>query len=209
MKIVRRSICKRIPPTFIIIALNIVAYIYTSAVGGNLVVTDRTAILRYGQVDYLVANGWYWQLLTSLFVHVDITHLLGNMFFLLIFGLRAEELFSIQGYLAIYFSGGLAGNLLTLLFDALLFDLSIISAGASGAIFGLFGACSIYIRKTSGQSIVGALLFSFFLIIMNSGRGVNNLAHLGGLAIGLILGYGLAKRQNQTTTYEHRYSYDW
>ncbi len=189
--------------------MNIVAYICTSAVGGNLIVTDRTTILRYGQVDYLVTNGWYWQLLTSLFVHVDITHLLGNMFFLLVFGLRAEELFDVREYLTIYFSGGFAGNLLTLIFDALLFDLSIVSAGASGAIFSLFGACSIYIRKTSGQSILGALLFSFFLIILSSGRGVNNVAHLGGLAIGLIVGYGLAKRQNNTTRYKHMYSYDW
>jgi len=82
-----------------------------------------------------------------------------------------------------------------------------VSAGASGAIFGLFGACTIYIKRAVGQSIIGALLFSFFLLMMSSGGNVNNLAHLGGLVAGLLVGYALASRRKSRAVYEYGYSY--
>jgi rhomboid protease GluP len=148
-------------------------------------------------------NGWFWQLFTAMFVHVNIIHLLGNMFFLLIFGLRAEELFKIQEYLLIYFLSGLAGNLLTLLFGISAPP----SAGASGAIFGLFGACTIYIRRAFGQSLIGALLYSFFFLMISAGENVNNLAHLGGLVVGLLIGYALATMRKFRITYEYSYSH--
>jgi len=165
--------------------------------------TDYYVILRYGQYNLFVLNGRYWQLFTAMFVHVNIVHLLGNMLFLLIFGLRAEELFDIQEYLLIYFLSGLAGNLLTLLFG----PLAPPSAGASGAIFGLFGACAIYVRRAIGQSIISALLYSIFLLMISSGPGVNYLAHLGGLGVGLLIGYGLAATRKFRVAYEYRHSF--
>ncbi|NWF86854.1 rhomboid family intramembrane serine protease [Candidatus Bathyarchaeota archaeon] len=193
---------KKFMPTYILIALNIIVYAYTSIAGRNFLETSIDMLLKYGQVNYSVLNGWYWQLFTAMFVHVNIVHILGNMFFLLIFGLRAEELFFIQEYLLIYFASGLTGNLLTLLFGPYM-----ISAGASGALFGLFGACIIYIRRTIGQSIMSALLYAFFLFIISSGVNVNLLAHLGGLLVGLLIGYGLAAVRKPRITYKYRYSY--
>jgi len=193
---------RRFMLTYILVTLNIVAYAYTSVIGGDFVETSFDVILLYGQVNYFVMKGWYWQLFTSMFVHVNIIHLFGNMFFLLVFGLRAEELFSLREYLSIYFLSGLAGNLLTLLFGP-----AMISAGASGAIFGLFGACTIYIRRAVGQSIIGALLYSFFLLTVSSGPNVNNFAHLGGLIVGLLIGYFLATRRKFTMLYQYSYSY--
>ena len=190
-----RTVPKLTPTSFLVVA-NSLVYIYTSVVGFvetsdivAFVETSRGVLYQWGQFNYYVINGGYWQLLTSIFVHVDIIHLSLNMFFLLIFGFRAEGLFSPEEYFFIYFLSGLSGNLLTLL----LMDPSTLSAGASGAIFGIFGACVIYLRKTFGQSIVGALLFSFLLLVMTAGRGVNIFAHFGGLAAGLIIGYALAK----------------
>ena len=200
---------KKYMPTYIIIALNIIVYLYTSIIGGNFVNTGENAILWLGQVNFaIIYYGWYWQLFTSMFVHVSIIHLLGNMFFLLIFGLRAEELFSIEEYILIYLVSGLAGNFLTLL-TTLLFGYNMISAGASGAIFGLFGACIIYVRRAVGQSIMSALLYAFFLFMISSGPNVNNFAHLGGLVVGLLIGYvlGATRRRSVTPTYEHRYSF--
>lgn len=188
--------------TYAIIALNMIFYVYTAILSGDFIVIDYHVIRQYGQYNYFVLNGWYWQLITAMFVHVNIVHLLGNMFFLLIFGLRAEELFAFEEYFAIYFLSGLAGNSLTLLFEP-----SMVSAGASGAIFGLFGACTIYIKRAVGQSIIGALLFSFFLLMINSGGNVNNLAHLGGLVAGLLIGYVLASRRKLRAVYEYSYSY--
>jgi len=188
--------------TYVIIALNMIFYVYTALLSGDFVVINYHVIRDYGQYNLFVLNGWYWQLFTAMFVHVNIVHLLGNMFFLLIFGLRAEELFSVQEYFAVYFSSGLAGNLLTLLFGP-----SMVSAGASGAIFGLFGACTIYIKRAVGQSIMGALLFSFFWLMISSGGNVNNLAHFGGLVAGLLIGYVLASRRKLRAVYEYSYSY--
>ncbi|MCK4668716.1 rhomboid family intramembrane serine protease [Candidatus Bathyarchaeota archaeon] len=188
--------------TYVIIALNIVVYLFTAVLSGDFVVIDYDVVCHYGQYNTYVLEGQYWQLLTAMFVHADIAHLLGNMFFLLIFGLRAEDLFDARKYLFIYFITGLAGNLLTLLFGPYM-----VSAGASGAIFGLFGACTIYIRRAFGQSILGALLFSFFLLMMSSSGNVNNLAHIGGLVVGLLIGYVLAATRKSATVYRFNYSY--
>jgi rhomboid protease GluP len=194
---------KKYRPTFIIIASNIAFYVFTSIIGGDFLTTGDQAILLFGQVNYLVINyGWYWQLFTSMFVHVNIMHLFGNMLFLLIFGLRAEEVFSLKEYLLIYFLSGLAGNLLTLFSG-----FNMISAGASGAIFGMFGACIIYFRRAIGQSIVSALLYAFFLFMLNLGPTVNIFAHLGGLIVGLLIGYALAATRKRQVAYEYRYSY--
>ncbi|MGC9094218.1 MAG: rhomboid family intramembrane serine protease [Candidatus Bathyarchaeia archaeon] len=193
---------KRFTLTIAIIALNVLVYVYTAALSGNPVEISYAVLEQYGQFNQYVFEGCYWQLFTAMFVHVDIIHLLGNMFFLLIFGLRAEELFKPSEYITIYFSSGLAGNFLTLLFGP-----NMVSAGASGAIFGLFGACIVYLRRAFGQSIIGALVYAFFLLMISSGQGVNNLAHLGGLLIGLLLGYMLATKRKSRTTYKYGYSF--
>jgi rhomboid protease GluP len=190
-------------PTYIIIALNIIVYVCTSIIGGDFITTGYNAILWLGQVNALVLyQGWYWQLFTAMFVHVNIVHLFGNMLFLLIFGLRAEELFSLKEYLLIYFLSGLAGNLLTLLFGP-----EMISAGASGAIFGMFGACAVYVRHAIGQSIISALFYAFFLLMLSSGPSANIFAHLGGLAVGLLIGYLLAATRKRKAMYQYSYSY--
>lgn len=193
----------KLSPTYLLIALNVIVYVYTSIIGGNFIETGGNALFLFGQVNGLVLYyGFYWQLFTAMFVHVNITHIFGNMFFLLIFGLRAEELFSTKEYLLIYFLSGLTGNFLTLLFGP-----DMISAGASGAIFGIFGACTIYVRRAIGRSVFSALLYAFFLFMISSGEGVNILAHLGGLVVGLLIGYALAASRKMKTVYQYKYVY--
>ena len=186
--------CIKYKPTFILIAINIAVYVYTSIIGGNALVTGNLPIYLWGQVNALVFQGAYYQLLTSIFVHASIAHLVGNMLFLLIFGLRGEEMFSLPEFLGIYLLGGLAGNLLSLSFGGG-GPPFFISVGASGAIFALFGAIVIYSRRSVRQSILGALVFAFFLFFISSGEGVNILAHLGGLGFGLLAGYLLARNR--------------
>jgi rhomboid protease GluP len=195
---------QKFKPTYILIALNIAFYIYTSVVGGDFLNTNINMIVQYGQVNSLVIySGYYYQLFTSMFVHANIAHIAGNMLFLLIFGLRSEEMFSLPEYLSIYFIGGLTGNLLSLL----LLPLDVPSVGASGAIFAMFGAATIYARRTVSQSIIGALIYAFFLLFLSSGTGVNNFAHIGGLITGLVIGYVLATRRKPETQYTISYSY--
>ena len=193
---------ERFKPTYILIALNIAAYLYTSIAGGNFVQTADSMVLQWGQVNAFVFDGWYWQLFTSMFVHDTIIHLGGNLLFLLVFGLRCEEMFSLPEYLAVYLLGGLAGNVLSLVMGP-----NFISVGASGAIFALFGAAVIYDRRRLGQSIVGALIFAFFLLLFSTGANVNYLAHIGGIAAGLLIGYVLASRRKPEVRYNVTYSY--
>jgi len=183
-----RSRSKLTPTTFLV-TVNVLVYIYTSVVGGNFIQTSSSVLIQLGQFNFNVLSGEYWQMLTSIFVHVDIVHLALNMLFLIIFGLRAEELFTTEEYFSIYMLSGLSGSLLTLF----LMSPYTLSAGASGAIFGMYGAGIIYMRKTIGQSILGALLYAFLLLMLSTGSGVNIVAHFGGLAAGLIIGYALAK----------------
>src|SRR5665647_3959629 len=152
--------CEKYKPTYILVALNVAIYIVGAIVGGNALTTGDSVILQWGQVNLLVFQGAYWQLFTSMFIHASIFHLVGNMLFLFIFGLRGEELFSLQEYLGIYLLGGLAGNLLSLVFG-MRSDALFVSVGASGAIFALFGACVIYGRRAVRQSILGALAVSY------------------------------------------------
>jgi rhomboid protease GluP len=202
-------------PTVILIAVNVIVYVYTSVAGGNFLETNPALIYEWGQIGGFVINGpWllfveipslgaYYQLITSMFIHASIVHLAGNMIFLLVFGLRGEEMFSLPEYLGIYFLGGFAGNLLSLLF----LPWNVPSVGASGAIFALFGAAIIHARRSVGQSVIGALIYGFFLLFLSSAPNVNNLAHIGGLVVGLVMGYVLATRRKRGTQYSVSYSY--
>ncbi|MGA3111106.1 MAG: rhomboid family intramembrane serine protease [Candidatus Bathyarchaeia archaeon] len=188
-------------PTIILIALNAAMYIYTSIVGGNALNTNLAGIPPLYQYNIQVLQGSYYQLFTSMFIHASIPHLVGNMLFLFIFGLRAEEMFSLPEYLGIYLVGGLAGNVLSLAFGP-----EFLSVGASGAIFALFGACVIYDRRSVRQSIVGALVYAFFLLLISGlSTGVNDLAHLGGLGFGLIIGYWIATTRKPQQEYSVKY----
>ncbi len=189
-------------PTYILIILNVVIYIVGAIVGGNALTTGNNVVYVWGQVNAFVFQGAYWQLITSMFIHASLFHLVGNMLFLLIFGLRGEEMFSLPEFIAIYLLGGLAGNLLSLVFGPYF-----ISVGASGAIFSLFGACIIYDRRSVRQSILGALVYAFFLFFINTGEGVNILAHLGGLVFGLVLGYIIATRRKPHQQYTAEFKY--
>ena len=194
---------KRFMPTLLLISVNVAFYVLTSVLSGDFIQMNAEVLARYGQVNILVLHGWYWQLLTSMFVHVNIVHIVGNMVFLLIFGLRAEEVFSIEEYMLVYLLSGLAGNLLTLL----LMDPLTISAGASGAIFGMFGAVTIYVNRVMRQPIGSALIYAFFMLILSIGLNVNIFAHAGGLVVGLLLGYGFALRRKRPTANQFSYSY--
>jgi rhomboid protease GluP len=196
--------CEKYRPTYILMGLNIAIFIYGAIVGGNAFTTPDSIIFQWGQVNgRILFEGAYWQLFSSMFIHATIIHLVGNMLFLLIFGLRGEEMFSLPEYLAIYLVGGLVGNVLSLI----IFDPYFVSVGASGAIFSMFGACVIYARRSVRQSILGALVYAFFLFFINTGEGVNIVAHLGGLGFGLLLGYFLAtSRKIDYRDQKHPYS---
>jgi rhomboid protease GluP len=191
--------------TYILVALNIVLYIYCAIVSKNALVIDNSVAAILGQYNRLILEygmPYYYQLFSSMFIHASILHLAGNLMFLLIVGLRAEEMFSLPEYLGIYLIGGLAGNLLSLVFGP-----NFISVGASGALFALFGACIIYDRKKMQQSIIGALMLAAFLFIISTGENINILSHLGGLVFGIITGYIIASKHKPENEKQYTFSY--
>ena len=194
--------CEKYKPTYILIAITTAVYIYTSIAGGNWLSTSDSMVYQWGQVNLFVFQGAYYQLFTSIFIHASIAHLVGNMLFLFIFGLRAEEMFSLPEYLGIYLVGGLVGNIASLVFGPMF-----ISVGASGAIFALFGACVIFTRRSVRQSILGALVYAFFLLFISAGPGVNDLAHIGGLGFGLVVGYLIATSRKPDDQYAVKYKH--
>jgi len=184
----------KIVPTIALIAANVAVYVYTALLSGNFVFISDPVLASYGQWNLLVYNGYYWQLVSSMFVHANIVHLGSNMIFLFIFGLRAEELFSTSEYYSIYFASGLSGNLLSLVAGP-----ELLSVGASGAIFGVLGADVVFARKAFGQPIIVSLMFAFMFFVLSASAGTNLLAHFGGLVAGLLLGYVLAGTRNLAT----------
>lgn len=167
-----------------LIYLNVGVYAILAVLSGNPLFIDIRLLALLGQFNYAVLYwGWWWQLITSMFVHVDILHLLFNMLALYYFGRVVEVAFGPRRMLAIYFASGLAGNLLTL---AVLPPLTI-SAGASGCIFGLIGAYAI-LEHMSGRSLLSIFAYLAFVFLASASPSVNVVAHLGGLVPGLILG---------------------
>jgi rhomboid protease GluP len=195
--------CEKYKPTYILIALNVAVYVYTSIVGGNWLNTNFNGIPPIYQWNLKVFQGAYYQLFTSMFVHASIAHIGGNMLFLFIFGLRGEEMFSLPEYLGIYLAGGFVGNVVSLAFGP-----NLLSVGASGAIFALFGAIVIFNRRSVRQSILGALVYAFFLLLISGlGPGVNDLGHIGGLGFGLLIGYWLGTMRKPHEQYSVRYKH--
>ena len=170
--------------TDILIVINSIIYVILGVIGMNLLIIPNSLLAQWGQWNRAVLEfGAYWQLFSSIFVHVNILHIGANMFFLWIYGKRAEEIFTFYSFLTIYFVGGLLGSLFTLLLP-----LDTVSAGASGAIFSVLAAVLISLGRRYGklkQNILVAALFFMFSITVGS----NILAHFGGILAGTLFGY--------------------
>jgi rhomboid protease GluP len=143
-------------------------------------------------------DGEWWRLGTAIFLHFGALHLAMNMLALWDSGRLVERIFGPTRFAAIYFTSGLAGNLLSLI---ALGDRAV-SGGASGAIFGLYGALISYLiherRRLHSREFKwmfwgaagfsgGTLLFGYLV------PGIDNAAHLGGFATGAIAGFVLLK----------------
>ncbi len=170
--------------TLVLVALNVAVYLFEAFLSGNLIWINTAVLATLGQVNYYVLNGAWWQLITAMFVHVGLIHIAFNMFFLYQLGSQLENIFGWRILLLTYFLSGLTGNLLTLFF----LPPYTISAGASGALFGVVGVL-IMATGILGGNMASAILNAFILFAINSiFPGVNAYAHLGGLLTGSVIG---------------------
>lgn len=190
--------------TFTLFLINVAVYTVESILSLNPFAISDWVLKLLGQWNYAVLHyGWWWQPFTAMFVHVGILHIGFNMYFLLVMGRQLEGIIGPKRLVLVYLVSGLAGNLLTLLMSPM-----VVSAGASGALFGIAGAL-ILITGVVGGNIQGALMNAFVLFLINSFLpGVNALAHLGGLLVGMAMGYYYGKRIRRHLM-ARMYGYGW
>lgn len=145
-----------------------------------------------GNLRYLTIHGQFWRLLTSIFVHAGIIHLASNMYALLFVGAALEKSIGRNKFLFSYLATGIVASL-----SSLIFHDNIVSVGASGAIFGLFGVLlalllfkEFNVADVSKKNLLSSVgLFIFYNIIYGFNKaGIDNAAHLGGLLSGFIIG---------------------
>ncbi len=190
---------KRTPiMTYILIGLNIFIFLSMYLFGKGS--TDVETLLNFGATNPgLIKAGEYYRLITSAFLHIGFWHLLFNMYSLYVIGTQLESFFGKIKFLVIYLGSAILGNLMSLLF---LGD-NVVSAGASGAIFGLLGALiyfGYHYRVYLGTVVKSQIIP---LIILNLGlgffiNGIDNSAHIGGLIGGILLSIGLGVKYKST-----------
>lgn len=186
------------PCTVILVAINVVVFLMLSLKG---MTEDGLFLLQHGAmyVPYMAEKGEYYRIFTSMFLHFGFDHLLNNMVVLAAVGWNLEYELGELKFLLLYLLSGLGGNVLSAWWDIRVGDYAI-SAGASGAIFGVIGALLyVAIRNRgrvgdiSGKGILFMIALSLYYGF--SSGGVDNMAHVGGLISGFVLSILLYRKK--------------
>ena len=188
----------KVPVTVALVSINALVFIATLLAGAEwLIPVGKTQIAWGSNFGPYTADGEWWRLFTSLFIHLGIAHLMLNMIALVMFGPLVERLYGSVNYLAIYLLAGMAGSLASIAWQP-----DINSAGASGAIFGILGtllAAQFRVGDTFPVDILRPLRSSTLLFLglsLYAGfryEGIDNAAHLGGAASGFLMGLAAAR----------------
>ncbi|WP_330458839.1 rhomboid family intramembrane serine protease [Streptomyces sp. NBC_00820] len=177
--------------TKLLIGINVALFLVQLTVGDAF--TERFELIGNALTHYSpyvpqgVADGQYYRLLTSMFLHGGYLHIAFNMLSLWWIGGPLEAALGRARYLALYFVSGLAGSALTYLLAAPYQP----SLGASGAIFGLFGATAVLMRRLNYDMRPVIALLVINLIITFGVPNISWQAHIGGLVAGVGVGYAM------------------
>ncbi|MET8943245.1 rhomboid family intramembrane serine protease [Streptomyces sp. NPDC004542] len=176
--------------TKILIGINLLVYLLQLALGDDFtnrfVLVGHAPFSAYGPLEG-VADGQYYRLVTAMFLHGGYVHILFNMLSLWWIGGPLEAALGRARYLALYFTSGLAGSALTYMIAAP----NQPSLGASGAIFGLFGATAVLMRRLNYDMRPIIALLVINLIFTFGFSGIAWQAHIGGLVAGVACGYAM------------------
>jgi rhomboid protease GluP len=177
--------------TPLLINLNIVLFILMVISGANLFQPDNEILIKWGaNFRPVTLEGEWWRLFTSCFLHIGIFHLLLNMYALVYIGMLLEPRIGSSRFLSAYILTGIAASATSLWWH----DLTI-SAGASGAIFGMYGVflamlSTNLIEKSARKALLTSIgIFVFYNLVNGMKGGIDNAAHIGGLVSGLVIGY--------------------
>jgi membrane associated rhomboid family serine protease len=172
------------PATFVLIGLNVIAYLIEMASGsGGFNGVGGKIVADFALYGPSVAEGEWYRLVTSGFLHASLFHIGFNMLLLFLLGRLLEPALGAPRFVAIYFASLLAGSL-----GALLLDPNALTLGASGAVFGLAGATFVIARGRGMDAIAGEIgfLIVFNLIFSFIGTRISVGGHLGGLTAGVL-----------------------
>ncbi|MFE6282799.1 rhomboid family intramembrane serine protease [Streptomyces sp. NPDC057877] len=176
--------------TKILLVINVAVFIAlrsSSSLRDQFVLIGEWPPAPWGPTEGVAEGEWY-RLFTSMFAHVEIWHIAFNMLSLWWLGGPLEAALGRARYLTLYLVSGLAGSALTYLLESP----STASLGASGAIFGLFGATAVLMRRLRyDMRPVIALLAINLIFTFNPSFNIAWQAHIGGLIAGVIVGYAM------------------
>ena len=192
--------------TIILIAVNVAVFFFLSLFGDT---EDAVFMMQHGAMysDFIIQDREYYRLFTCLFLHFGIEHLLNNMVILGALGWNLELQTGKIRFLLIYFGSGLFGNVVSLIFHGAAQEYTV-SAGASGAIFGLMGALLWVVianhgrlGRLSGRGMLVMVALSLYFGLSSSG--VDNYAHIGGLVCGFLLALILYRKRRGRDGFEN------
>ena len=171
--------------TSILILINCAVFLLETLAGGS---TKTDVALKFGaQYEPLIRKGQYYRLFTAMFLHFGFYHLLFNMYALSVLGPAVDYVCGTVIFLVIYLGSGIAGNILTLVMDRKKHHATL-SAGASGCIFGLLGACLVLAIGGFGFSLRSILTtLAINLVYGLSSKRINMLSHAGGFVGGAVI----------------------
>lgn len=180
----------RQPVNLAIVLTNIVVFLVLSVMGDT---EDGYFMLQHGAnyAPFVVEWGEYYRLFTCMFLHFSVQHLFNNMLVLIFLGDAVEQMGGKLRFLVIYLGGGLAGNILSVMYDMHTENYSV-SAGASGAIFAVIGALVAIVLLNRGKIPEYTKKRMFLMASLSvlqgfTATGVDNCAHIGGLVFGFLL----------------------
>lgn len=194
---------KRPIVTYALLISNFVLFAVMILSGANIFSVDPNTLYNFGGLvnsSTMRSIGELYRLVTSMFLHAGVVHLLFNMYALYIIGPQLESFFGKAKYLAIYLGSGIIGGLLSMLF----LGNNVVTVGASGAIFGLLGALlyfgyhyRVYLGTVIKSQIIPLLIFNFLLGIMLPE--IDIVDHLGGLFGGYLVAKLVGVKYKSTT----------
>jgi rhomboid protease GluP len=203
------------PATYWLVGINFAVYLFTLYQGGSLAgpafYTNSLSFNLLCNGGFVLYGGQWWRIVTSIFVHFGWIHIGANMWCLWNLGLLGEPLLGEFGIVAAYLLTGVAGNLLSIAFHPIPFGQpgGILSAGASGSVFGIAGVLLMLLRspllpvpqsdlKKLRRSVWQFALINFVidagLWVAHTAIQIDNTAHLGGFLSGIALGVTLVPR---------------
>ena len=180
----------------------ILALIQAAVFGACLILGDAPYILGQCGTRLVIEGRQYWRLLTSVFLHANLSHIGSNLLVQILMGNAVERNIGSVRYVILYLLTGIGGNVVSVAYDYAR-GVNTYSVGASGAVFGVMGTMIILIIKgrkklRRGSSLLVRALFAVFYAVYSGFQNpyTDNAAHIGGLVTGLVLGVLLTAGMN-------------